>query len=122
VAFLVIFIAILGFFGAQFMTAPSSVTGQAQIRYYPNGTSYLAIINDRSVVSIDNKPTFNVSSLACTITGDLFSGFGIPDCAGRYVNNFLAFTTMSSTNTILAIILGILTIILAWAVLTLWGG
>lgn len=119
-AFLLVFLSIFVFLGAQYATAPAPVTGQAIIKYNPDGTSYLAYISDRGTISINNVPNVDVSALSCGF--GVFGLDGLASCAINYIGAFISFTQMSSDNTLLTIVVGILILLFAWAIATLWGG
>jgi hypothetical protein len=120
VGFLIIFTTLFVFLGAQLSAMPSPITGQATIKYYPNGTSYLAYISDRGTASLTNVPNIDVSALSCGF--GVFGLDGIAGCAITYTGAFVSFTQMSSDNTLLTMVVGILILLFAWAIATLWGG
>jgi hypothetical protein len=122
IAFLVTFIAIFVFLGAQWIYKPSAIAGQATLKYnYTSDTYYLVNQQDTQTVSINNIPNMgNVSSLTCGF--GVFGLDGIAGCVINYANAFIGFTKMSSDNTFLVILLGILTLLLAYAIAMLFGG
>lgn len=121
ILFLVSFIAILVLLGAQYAGAPTPALGQSVLMF--NSTtnmSYLATFTAKNTTLISNIPNPDVSAIRCGLGFVIIDG--LAGCVWNYGSAFVAFMAMSSDNTFMTILLGVLLLGLAWSIATLWGG
>jgi hypothetical protein len=121
ILFLVTFIAVIIYFGAQYAAAPTPALSQTRLQFNAssNGT-YLETISSYNHILLKNVANVNVTSLTCSFGFVVIDG--VIGCIYNYASAFLSLTTMTSDNTFMVILLGILILGLVWAFITLWGG